>query len=204
MSMLKRIEIPLILYAAVSIFLIFEYFTGIGKGAATEIIGWGILLSVFSYLIGYIALLRYHILKISKREEGWPYSIIILICFIVSFVAGRVHKPTFDYIFANILTPLQISMLSYVGFYTYTIFFRGARTRNLYAALLLAVSVVIMLWQAPAARAFLPALGPIGEWIKNVPNTGAMRAVMIGIGLGLITLFLRTLLGYEKSFLGGE
>lgn len=204
MAFIRRVELPIGIFGAVSLFLIFEYFTGIGKGVATELIGWGVLLWVFSYLVGYISLARYHSMIISKRREDWPYSMIVFISFAVSFIAGQIHKPTFDYIFVNVLTPLQISMLSYVGFYTYTILFRGARTRNIYAGLLLVVATLVMVWQAPAARATWPILDPIAGWIRDVPNTGAMRAVLIGIGLGIITLFIRTLLGYEKSYVGGE
>lgn len=203
MAFIRRIEIPIGLFGVFSLFLVFDYFTGIATGISSEIIGWGMLLWVFSYLVGYVTLLRYHLTRISKRQEAW-YSILLILCFVVSAVTGRMHKPTFDYIFANILTPLQISMLSYVGFYTYTVLFRGARTRNIYAAILLAVAVIVMLWQAPAGRATMPILDGIAGWIRDVPNTGAMRAILIGIGLGIIVLFLRTLMGYEKSYVGGE
>lgn len=204
MAFIKRIEIPIGLFTVVSLFLIGEYFTGIGAGMAKEVIGWGVLLWIFSYLVGYITLLRYHLMRISKKTAGWPYSILLLLCFAVSFITGQVHKPMFDYIFVNILTPLQISMLSYVGFYTYTVLFRGARSRNVYAGVLLAVAVIIMFWQAPAGRGAVPILDPIATWIRDVPNTGAMRAVMLGIGLGIIALFLRTVVGYEKAYVGGE
>jgi hypothetical protein len=39
-------------------------------------------------------------------------------------------------------------------------------------------------------------------WLKDVPNTGAMRAITIGMGVGLLAVVIRVLLGMERSYLG--
>jgi hypothetical protein len=48
---------------------------------------------------------------------------------------------------------------------------------------------------------FLPALQ---EWIYTVPNLAGARAIMIGIGLGVIVTSLRYIFGLEKSYIGNQ
>ena len=48
---------------------------------------------------------------------------------------------------------------------------------------------------------YLPALQ---EWIYTVPNLAGARAIMIGIGLGIIVTSLRYIFGLEKSYIGGR
>ena len=46
---------------------------------------------------------------------------------------------------------------------------------------------------------FLPSLQ---EWIYLVPNLAGSRAILIGIGLGIVATSLRYIFGLEKSYLG--
>ena len=48
---------------------------------------------------------------------------------------------------------------------------------------------------------FLPALQ---EWIYTVPNLAGARAIMIGIGLGVIVTRLRYIFGLETSYIGDQ
>ena len=48
---------------------------------------------------------------------------------------------------------------------------------------------------------YLPALQ---EWIYTVPNLAGARAIMIGIGLGIIVTSLRYIFGLEKSYIGDQ
>jgi hypothetical protein len=48
---------------------------------------------------------------------------------------------------------------------------------------------------------FLPSLQ---EWIYTVPNLAGARALMIGIGLGIIVTSLRYIFGLEKSYIGDQ
>jgi hypothetical protein len=59
-----------------------------------------------------------------------------------------------------------------------------------------------MLYQAPAGPAFWSGFEAIGDWFKNVPNTAGNRAILIGMAVGMIAVFVRTLLGLERSQIG--
>ena len=48
---------------------------------------------------------------------------------------------------------------------------------------------------------FLPTLQ---EWIFAIPTTAGARAIMIGIGLGIVGTSFRIIIGIERSFLGEQ
>ena len=59
---------------------------------------------------------------------------------------------------------------------------------------------IIMGWPIDQpAIFFLPSLQ---EWIYLVPNLAGSRAILIGIGLGIVATSLRYIFGLEKSYLG--
>jgi hypothetical protein len=210
MSFLKSRELVIGFYAVPTVFLILEYFLApadsIFREISNQMFAWVTILWVLSYLLGGYALFRYHLTIIQRQREGYQFSYLLLGTFLVFLFLGILKSATglglYDWLWANALLPLQIGMLSYVGFYTYTVFYRGARSRSWEATLLLAVSIIIMLYQAPAGPAWVPAFETIGSWINSNPNMAGQRAITIGMAIGLIAIFVRTLLGLERAQLG--
>jgi hypothetical protein len=56
---------------------------------------------------------------------------------------------------------------------------------------------------------FNPFLGPLGEWVArtadwllNVPSLAANRAIIIGIGLGMVATAMKVILGIERGYMG--
>jgi hypothetical protein len=47
-------------------------------------------------------------------------------------------------------------------------------------------------------------LGTLQQWIMDVPQNAAKRAILIGAALGVMATGLRVILGIERSYLGGE
>jgi hypothetical protein len=108
----------------------------------------------------------------------------------------------YDWFWTNLLLPVTIGMFSFAGLYMFIIFFRGARTRSWEAGLLLVVAILLMLYQAPAGPAFWSGFQTIGSWINRVPNTAGFRGITIGVAMGMLALFVRTILGLERAQLG--
>lgn len=204
MSIVRRKEIAMLFYAAPMLFIVFEYYTGVGSNAASALITWGIILSTFTYLIGGFAIFRHHILKIANKNNDWPYSVILMATFASFLGMAYLHQPGYQWVLENVYQPLTILMFGFVGFYTVTALFRGSRVRNLHAGVLITCAVLLMLYNAPVGEAIWPGFQTLGGWLKDVPNTGVMRGVVIGVAIGVLATFVRSLLGLETSYLGGD
>jgi hypothetical protein len=59
-----------------------------------------------------------------------------------------------------------------------------------------------MLGQVPLGARISPLIPEASQWIMEVPNTSAKRAIELGITLGVLATFLKILAGIERSWLG--
>jgi hypothetical protein len=200
MSVLRRREIPMALYIIVMVFLIFSNYTGIAKNVAADVRSWGIAIATFAALIGVINISYLHIMKLYRRSKGWPYSIVMFTCFIVYFIVAYIYEPGYNWIISNLSIPLGAAFLS--GFNTLGVIFRGSRARSIWSVLILFSVVATALLMVSLGPLISPTLLDLATWIKDYPTTGVFRAVTIGIGIGLLMLVVRAILGLEKSYLG--
>ena len=110
----------------------------------------------------------------------------------------------FVHFFDYILIPIQATMFSLLAFFIASASYRAFRARSLLASLLLVAALIIML-------RFNPYLGFVGEyiertatWLLNVPNLAAKRAIIVGVGLGIVATSLKVILGIERNYLGRD
>jgi hypothetical protein len=146
----------------------------------------------------------FHIRKITRRDAGWLWSIYLLLYFCIVFGLSLLpNKEFYDFVIRDIHTPLNIAILSYVGFYMLVIWFRAAWTaRSPMVLVLLLCSFFGLMLNAPIGEVIHPALPEIGRWLRDVPNVAAQRGLTIGIAVGQIAIWLRSMLGYERAYMG--
>ncbi|MEW6013963.1 MAG: hypothetical protein AB1690_01440, partial [Candidatus Zixiibacteriota bacterium] len=147
--------------------------------------------------------------------QNWQYSIVTLTGLFAMiffgfnyfrdfFNSAGLQNYMFRAFFDYIMIPIQATMFSLLAFFIASAAYRAFRARSLLATLLLISALIIML-------RFNPYLGFVGDymertalWLLNVPNLAAKRAIIIGVGLGMVATSLKVILGIERAYLGKD
>ncbi len=204
-----RLQIPLIITFLAGFMMILAYF--IPHPPIGSISGWfnkwDVIVVAFALILGILNLLRVNLIKISRKREGWGYSIVLLVGLAVTIVLGlwkgmEAGTP-FDYVFVNFNVALSSTMFSLLAFFVASAAFRAFRARTMDALLLLLAAAAVMLGRVPLGGYIHPGVPTLANWIMDIPNTAGQRAIMIGIALGTVSTSLRIMLGIERSYLGG-
>jgi hypothetical protein len=216
-----RRQIPLLLVTVFGIFMVFQYFVPheSSEWVYEFLLDWITIVGIFALGLGIWSLIRVSMQKIRARRENWWYPIITLaglfLMIIFGFTGTRdgvwgVHimtqegleNPWFRNFFNYILIPIQATMFALLAFFIASAAYRAFRARNILASLLLIAALIVML-------RFNPFLGPLqsfmsqaSTWLLNVPNLAAKRAIVIGIGLGIVGTALKVILGIERGYMG--
>ena len=121
----------------------------------------------------------------------------------------------FWWLFRYVLTPLNQTMFALLAFFVASAAFRAFRAKNAEATVLLATAFLVMLGRTAAGvwlTDWLPEDGllaslrleSLADTAMTVFNLAGMRAIMIGIALGVVATSLKILLGVDRSYLGSE
>ncbi len=104
----------------------------------------------------------------------------------------------------QMISPWLIAVLLAMGIGALTApFIRDKRI--LFGGVVLSIIIVLgigYLFHFDPHQPFFLYLPVMQEWIFNVPTTAGARAIMIGIGLGIVGTSFRIIVGLERSFLG--
>jgi hypothetical protein len=217
---MKR-EIPLIIAGTVGIVLVIQYFIPHAPfNTLNDIFSdWFSIIQATAIWLGALNLIKVSGDKVYKRQRDWPFSLVIIITFLLMVIVGfffsggrRFLDPgtPFSQLYDYVYTPLVAMMFALLAFFVGSASYRAFRARNKQATVLLLAAFFVMLGRVPlgdALTGWLPNwfhMSLVSNWIMNVPNTAGQRAIMIGIALGIVSTSLRMILGIERSYLGGE
>ena len=224
---MKR-EVPLFITAVIGLLMILSFFVPheLISVPADYFQACVIIVLAFSYFLGGANLLRVNFDAIYKREPGWPYKLVLIAGLVVTVVTGFAEGQGFlnegtrsKWIYDNLYSPMQGTMFALLAFFIASAAFRAFRIRTLEAGMLAVAALIVMLGRVPLGDVmtnwllqlpWLPGaphglhLSSIQEWIMNVPQNAAKRAILIGAALGVMATGLRVILGIERSYLSGE
>ncbi|UCE25424.1 MAG: hypothetical protein JSU74_05095 [Candidatus Zixiibacteriota bacterium] len=116
--------------------------------------------------------------------------------------AEGLRSTMFRAFFDNILIPIFATMFSLLAFFIASAAYRAFRARNVMATLLLLAALIVMLRFNPYFGPVSPYVNKASNWLMNVPNLAAQRAIVIGIGLGIVATSLKVMLGIERGYMG--
>lgn len=199
-------EYPLVTLASLAM-MIFFGFTAITEGASL----WSYFLAITVFLVALWMFLQGFMGQAANRNMKLLSGLGLLIVFSLLaifdsswefkfYTAEGLTNQMFVHFFDYIMIPLQATMFALLAFFITSASYRAFRARNLLATLLLIAALIVMLRFTP---------GPWGEylaktsaWVMNVPNLAAQRAIVIGIGLGIVATALKVILGIERGYMG--
>jgi hypothetical protein len=214
---MKR-ELPRILTLVTGVFLALQYFVPHHTSARVyeRLMDWLIIVGVFAILLGISGLVRLHSGKIKSRQANWPFSIVLLagLFGMITFgFWGQEPGSPFVTVYFQVLNPIQATMFAMLAFYIASAAYRAFRGRTVLATILLLSAVIVMLGRVPLGELLLPSftvgslrvpgVGEISDWLVNVPNLAAKRAIFVGLGLGGAATALKVVLGIEAPHLRG-
>jgi len=203
-------EIPLAIVFVSGLFMAVQFFI---PHASSEyvyefVMDWTIIIGIFALALGIWSLIRVSVTKVRRKAENWPYAIVVLAgltaMIVFGLFMGGVEAYMFRSFFNYVMIPLHATMFSLLAFFIASAAFRAFRARTALATVLLLSALVLML-------RFNPYMGPVGgadadlaSWILNYPNMAAKRAIIIGIGLGMVATALKVILGIERGYMGSD
>lgn len=185
------------------------------------------IVAAFAYILGGAALLKMHGSRFfSNHPDRW-FSLVALVAFLSMLAAGLFKIGTdanitsvvtdsnmlFQQMYETLFLPIGSTIYALLAFFIASASFRAFQVKNREAAILLFAAVVILL-----GRTFLGGLltnwfpdalsqleiPNLALWLMTGPNLAGQRAILIGTGLGVISIALRILLGVERSHLGRD
>ena len=171
-----------------------------------KLLEWTLVVYAFALILGSISLWNSHARKVRDRAPGWAYSAVTLISlFAITALGiwkGVGEDSPVGKIYNTVNSPLASTMFSLLAFVIASAAFRAFRARSVEATLLLITAIVMMVGRVSIGPLISPHLPGITEWLLDVPNLAAKRAIAIGVGMGAVSTALKIILGIEQSYLG--
>lgn len=182
------------------------------QGIQENLLDWTSIIGIFALALGIWSLVSVHVDRIKKKKRDWPYSFITLFGLFVMIIfglkIGGVDSPfqgqesyLFRQFFNNTMIPIQATMFSLLAFFIASAAYRAFRARSILATMLLVAALIVMLRFAPGIAEWTR---PLADWVLNVPNLAAKRAIWMGVGLGIVATGLKIILGIERAYLGRD
>ena len=220
---MKR-EVPLLITAVIGLFMILSFFVPHQAVSvpADFLQASAVILVAFGYVLGGANALRVNFDAIYRRQPGWPYKVVLVVSLVATVIVGAVEGRGFlnegmrsKWIYDWIYSPMSSTMFALLAFFIASAAFRAFRIRTVEAGLLAAAALIVMLGRVPLgdlmtdwAFRWFPGgqlhLSTVQQWIMDVPQNTAKRAILIGAALGVMATGLRVILGIERSYLSGE
>jgi len=174
--------------------------------AQSVLLDWANVVYAFALILGSLTLWASHQKKFLARGEGWPYSLVTLLSLGFVTVAGvvqGVEEGTLVNRYYNMVnSPLASTMFALLAFFIASAAFRAFRARNAEATLLLGTAIIMMIGRVSVGEFLWSGFPPVTEWLLDVPNLAAKRAIALGVGLGAVSTALKIILGIDRSYLG--
>ncbi|MEC8320099.1 MAG: hypothetical protein VX726_07730 [Planctomycetota bacterium] len=181
---MKR-TVPLIITATIGVLLIVANFVPSLSAWGEDATTFFAIIAAIAFVLGGGSLLKVHLKKISDRNQGWAYSLIVLGSFVIMLAIGlfKVGVPpnpafpdkpwagdiqgqgtAFWWVYEYVFKPLTSTMFAMLAFYIASAAFRAFRAKNFEAILLLGTAFIILLGRTAAGPFLTDWISPDGPF----------------------------------------
>ena len=181
---MKR-TVPLIITATIGVLLIVANFVPSLAAWGEDATTFFAIIAAIAFVLGGGSLLKVHLKKISDRNQGWAYSLIVLGSFVIMLAIGLFKigvppnpafpdKPwagdiqgqgtAFWWVYEYVFKPLTSTMFAMLAFYIASAAFRAFRAKNFEAILLLGTAFIILLGRTAAGPFLTDWISPDGPF----------------------------------------
>ncbi len=214
---MKR-ELPLLMTAVIGLFMILSFFVPhhLVSVPSDYLQQCAVIVVAFGYVLGGANALRVNLQGILRQQPDWAYKLVLVLSLVATVVVGLVDGRRWQdpdtpsmFLYNQLYSPMQGTMFSLLAFFIASAAFRAFRIRTVEAGLLAVAALIVMLGRVPvgdALTSWLPEsirMSAVQDWIMNVPQNAAKRAILMGAAMGVMATGLRVILGIERSYLGG-
>ena len=192
--------------AAVGVFVLAGYFINLDfiQNIRLLFMRWAGLLAAAALLVGLANLAQVHWRKLSQTEEGWIYSALLILAFLVTLILALFFGPDNSvalFIFEYFQLPLEAALLALLSITLLVAGFRLiARRRDLFSILFLGTALLVMFAASPTLFGFEQEISIMKNWIAQIWSAGGARGIALGVALGATTTGLRVLLGADRPY----
>jgi hypothetical protein len=177
--------------------------------ARDVLLGWAMILAAVAVIVGVANLISVHFNRITGRQKGSAYSVLLIFGLLGSLALGLALGPqsaTVQALFNGIQLPVEASLMAVLAVSLLYATIRLLRWRADWMAIVFIVTaLLIFLGTAP-----LPFLGYIPivsdwlrPWVAQVPAAAGARGILLGVALGTLLTGLRILFAADRPY-GGK
>lgn len=205
---------PYLVWAAVAtgtgILVLLGYFFQLDVliGLRLLLIQWAVLLAAAALMLGLFNLLSVHWNKVSLQQDGWPYSAMLILFFLVTLVLGLLFGPDYEVVlllFRYVQIPVEASLMALLAISLAVAGFRLlSRRRDLVSLAFVGTTLIVLLGTAPwpigGESSVYLAFSDVRAWVSQVWAAAGARGILLGVALGAITTGLRVLLASDRPY----
>ncbi|MDD2804079.1 MAG: hypothetical protein PHV33_00865 [Elusimicrobiales bacterium] len=223
MTLIKK-YIPLAICFVVGILTLSSYYvpTQASEKYVETMNKWENIVAGFAFLLGLFSLFFSHTRKITRRVDGWGYSLFVFVGFLAMVVPAIVSNGKqmvgtdltgLGWGYRFLFNALSGTMFSVLAFYIVSTAYRAFRIKSAQAGVLFAAAMVLMLAKVPLGQMIWEKLfgwtgawdiSQIGQWLMDVPVVAGKRGIMMGLAIGGIVTALKIIFGIERQYMGKD
>ncbi len=178
-------------------------------GLRVVLLRWALILAAIALLVGVINLLSVHWHKVTHRQPGGVYSIVLIISLLGTLAVAAVFGPTHTWsvwLFNYVQVPVESSLLAILAV---VLAYAGARVLgrriNAYKVIFVITVLLALISAAAIPGLDLPVFNEFRSLIAGViaiPTLAGTRGILLGVALGTVATGLRLLMGAERPYGG--